>query len=180
MLNLKDTLDSFGYDVTEDAKKNLQRKKKNASKSLSNSLDYKLKVSAKKDKFTLSFFMEEYGEYIDRGVKGAGGTKADGSKWKKKRISNKSIWKQRGGYTSKKPPIKAFDKWIVRRGIAPRNKKGQFTTRKGLQFAISTAVFHQGIAATEFFTQALNKQLKTLPEELAIAWTNELELKLKL
>ncbi len=77
MLNLKDTLDSFGYDVTEDAKKNLQRKKKNASKSLSNSLDYKLKVSAKKDKFTLSFFMEEYGEYIDRGVKGAGGTKAD-------------------------------------------------------------------------------------------------------
>ena len=78
-MSLKNTLDSFGFDVVEGAKRNLNRKNKNASKSLSNSLDYKLKVSGKKDKFRLSFLMEDYGEFIDRGVKGKGGKKADGT-----------------------------------------------------------------------------------------------------
>jgi hypothetical protein len=179
-MSIKNALDSFGFDVVEGAKVNLKRKNKNASKKLSDSLDYNLKVAGNKDKFTLSFLMEDYGEFIDRGVKGAGGNKADGSKWKKKRISNKSIWKQRKGYTDKKPPASAFSGWIVRRGIAPRNNKGQFTTRKGLQFAIANSVYHTGIEASEFFTQPFNKEFKKLPDTLAIAFANELELKIKL
>lgn len=175
---LKNVLDSFGYDVVEGAKRNLARKKKNASKSLSNSLDYKLKVSGNKDRFVLSFLMEDHGELIDRGVKGAGGTKADGTAWKKKRISNTSIWKQRGGYKDKKPPASAFSGWTIRRGIAPRNNKGQFTTRKGLMFAIANSVFHTGIEGTNFFTNSLNKELKKLPDDLALEFINEIELKL--
>jgi hypothetical protein len=179
-MSIKNALDSFGFDVVEGAKVNLKRKNKNASKKLSDSLDYSLKVRGNKDKFVLKFSMATYGEYIDRGVKGAGGKKKDGSTWKKKRISNKSIWKQGKGYTDKKPPASAFSGWIVRRGIAPRNNKGQFTTRKGLQFAIATSVYHTGIEATEFFTQAYNKAFKNLPDTLAIAFANELELKIKL
>jgi len=76
MSNVKNALDSFAFDVVDDAKRELQRKKKNASKTLSDSLDYDLNVS--KNSFSLSFFMEDYGEFIDAGVKGAGGTKADG------------------------------------------------------------------------------------------------------
>ena len=29
--------------------------------------------------------MEDYGKFIDKGVKGIGGSKADGSKWKRKK-----------------------------------------------------------------------------------------------
>ena len=43
-MSIKNALDRFAYDVIEGAKKNLKRKDKNASKKLSNSLDYKLKV----------------------------------------------------------------------------------------------------------------------------------------
>jgi hypothetical protein len=166
---LKNVLDSFGYDVVNSAKKNLARKKKNASGALSNSLDYELKVSAKKDKFSLAFLMEDYGEELDRGVKGKGGNKADGTAWKKKRISNRSIFTQRKGFTNKRPPHTAFNGWTIRRGIAPRNKKGQFTSRKSLLFAIANSVFHTGIEATNFMTDALNKHIKELPEDLALA-----------
>jgi hypothetical protein len=162
----------FAFDVVEDAKKELKRKKKNASKKLSDSLDYDLKVS--KNSFALSFKMEDYGEFIDRGVIGAGGTKADGSKWKRKRTSNKSLFKKGKGFTNKMPPANVFDKWTVRKGIAPR-KNGKFTTRKGLQFAIAKGVFHQGIEGTNFFSKPLNKRFKELPEKVAEAFALDVD-----
>jgi len=179
-MSVKEALDNFAFDVIDEAKKILDKKDKNASKKLSDSLDYKLKVSAKKDNFALTFLMEDYAEYIDRGVKGKGGTKADGTQWKKKRISNISIWKQRTGYKDERPPASAFSNWVVRRGIAPRNKKGQFMTRKSLMFAIATSVYHTGQAATNFFTLPFNRYLKGLPDRLAISVADELVLKLKL
>ena len=178
-MSLKNALDSFAFDVVEGAKKNLRAKNKNTSGKLSKSLDYTLNVSNKKDKYTLTFLMEDYAEFIDRGVKGAGGTKADGSKWKTKRISNVSIWKQRGGYKSKRPPAKVFSNWIVKKGIAPRNNKGQFISRKSLQFAIANSVFHQGIKATNFFSTPFKKESKKLAELSAKAVSDEIDFKLK-
>ena len=174
-MSIKNALDSFGFDVVEGAKVILRQKNKNASKKLSDSLDYKIKVSGKKDKYSLTFIMEDYGEFIDRGVKGAGGKKADGSTWKKKRISNVSIFKQRTGYKDKRPPASAFSGWIIRRGIAPRNKKGQFTTRKGLLHAIATSVFHTGLETTNFFTKPFEKAFKKLPDELVEAYGLEVD-----
>lgn len=167
-MSVKQALNDFGYDVVEGAKVILKQKKKNASKRLSDSLDYKVKVS--KNSFEFSLYAEDYLEFIDRGVKGKGGKRADGTPWKKKRISNISLFKHGSGYTDKKPPASAFSNWIVRRGIAPRNKKGQFTTRKGMQFAIATSVFHTGIEATNFLSKPFKKEFKKLPDELVKAY----------
>ena len=172
MSNVKNALDSFAFDTIDDAKRELQRKKKNASKTLSDSLDYDLDVN--KNSFSLSFEMEDYGEFTDRGVVGAGGTKADGSKWKRKRTSNKSLFKKGKGFTNKMPPVNVFDKWTVRKGIAPR-KDGKFTTRKGLQFAIAKGVFHQGIEGTNFFSKPFNKRFKELPDDLVEAYGLDVE-----
>jgi hypothetical protein len=168
-MSIKQALDSFGFDVVEGAKRNLVSKNKNSSKALSNSLDYDLKVF--KNSFSISFLMEDYGEFIDQGVKGIGGKKKDGTSWKKKKVSSKSPFK----YKSKRPPASVFSGWTVRRGIAPRNKSGQFTTRKGLQFAIANSVYHTGLETTNFFTQPFEKEFKSLPDELTEAYGLEVE-----
>lgn len=174
MSNVKDALDSFAYDVVDDAKRELQRKKKNASKTLSDSLDYDLKVS--KNSFALTFKMEDYGEFIDRGVKGAGGTKADGSKWKRKRTSNISLFKKGDGFTDKMPPANIFSKWSQIRGIRGRDKNtGRFITRKSLGFAIAKSVFHTGIEGTNFFSKPFNKRFKELPEKVAEAFALDVD-----
>jgi len=77
MSEVRKALNIFSADVIGGARKELQRQDKNASKALSKSLDFKVKVS--KNSFQLDFFMEDYGKFIDKGVKGVGGTKADGS-----------------------------------------------------------------------------------------------------
>lgn len=170
---VKDILNEFGKRVVIQSKAELKKKGKNASKSLSNSLDYDLKVS--KNSFQLSFNMEDYGKFIDRGVKGVGGTKADGTKWKKKRVTNNDY-----KYKNKRPPAKAFSAWTVKRGIAPRNDKGQFTTRKGLQFAIANSVYHTGLETTNFFTKPFEKAFALLPDDILEAYGLEVDKLLKL
>ena len=52
-MSVKQALNDFGYDVVEGAKVILKQKKKNASKRLSDSLDYKVKVSKNSFEFSL-------------------------------------------------------------------------------------------------------------------------------
>lgn len=158
-MSVKNILNSFAYDVIDDAKISLIKKKKNDSKRLSNSLDYTLKEN--KGVFKVSFEMEEHGAFIDKGVSGVGGVKSDGTRWNKKRVVNSPF-----GYKNKRPPIHVFDKWIVRKGLSPRNAKGQFTTRKGLKFAIANSVYHTGIETTNFFTTSLNRNIKGLADRI--------------
>lgn len=172
---MEDTLQAlnhFGSTVVNKSKDNLKRKKKNASGKLIDSIGYKAKVS--KNSFELSFEMEDYWTFVDYGVKGVGGNKADGSSWKRKRVTN-SKYK----YKKDKPPIMAFNGWTIRKGIAPRSKGGQFTSRRGLLFAISTSVFHTGLETTSFFTKPFEKEFKKLPDDLVKAYALDVEELLK-
>jgi hypothetical protein len=64
------------------------------------------------------------------------------------------------------PPPSKLDKWIVRKGIAPRNVAGKFQSRKGLQFAIAKSIFKYGIKPSLFFTKPFEKAFKKLPDVL--------------
>ena len=161
-------LNSFGSTVVNDSKKNLKAKNKVASSGLINSISYKAKVS--KNSFELDFFMEDYWEFVDYGVKGVGGTKADGKPWKKKKVTNSKF-----KYRDKRPPIIAFNGWTIRKGIAPRSKGGQFQKRRGLLFAIATSVYHTGIETTSFFTKPFEKEFKELPEEIVESYALDVE-----
>jgi hypothetical protein len=68
------------------------------------------------------------------------------------------------------PPPKAFDKWIVRKGIAPRDKNGKFISRKSLRFLIARAVFKNGIKPSLFFTKPFEKAIQRMPQEIAQAY----------
>jgi hypothetical protein len=64
------------------------------------------------------------------------------------------------------PPPNKLDKWIVRRGIAPRDEKGRLIPRKSLQFAIARKIFEHGIKPTKFFTKSFESAYSRLPDEL--------------
>lgn len=101
--------------------------------------------------------MEDYGFFQDKGVSGI-----------KKKYNTPFSYKSKGGKNGLKgmPPPSAFDKWTIRRGIAPRNTKGQFQTRKGLNFAIARSIFEKGIKPSLFFTKPFEAAYKNLPDEL--------------
>ena len=154
---LEKYLNEFGKSVVKQSRTRLSKSKKNDSKKLYNSLSYDLNVS--KNSFSLSFNMEDYGTFIDKGVKGVGGTKANGERWEQKKVTNNSY-----KYKTRKPPIKALDKWSVRKGIAPRDKNGKFLSRKSVLFAISNSIFHTGLETTNFFSKPFENAFKKLPD----------------
>jgi hypothetical protein len=143
-------LNKFRDYVISQAKANLTRGGKNVSKGLYNSI--KGNVKANPNSFEMDFSMEEYGIYQDKGVSGI----------KKKYNTDFK-------YTNKMPPAKAFDKWVVRKGLAPR-EKGKFKSRKSLSFAIARSVYINGIKPSLFFTKPFEKAIKRLPEDLVEAF----------
>jgi ribosomal protein S17E len=145
--NAKRFLTDFKNYVVKESKSNLTRLKKSSSKKLYNSIKGTVKVS--KNSMTVDFSMEDYGLFQDKGVSG-------------KRKKYKTPYT----YKSKMPPPKKLDKWIVRKGIAPRNEKGQLMTRKSLQFVIARGIYFNGIKPSLFFTKPFDKAFKRMPNEL--------------
>ncbi len=139
-------LERFRDHVVSISKRNLTNKQKNSSKKLYNSIQGKVKANP--NSFEVEFSMEDYGVYQDAGVSGT----------KKKYNTPYS-------YKSKMPPVKAFDKWLVRKGIAPR-EKGKFASRKSLAFLIARSVYRNGIKPSLFFTKPFEAAYKNLPQEL--------------
>lgn len=145
--NAKRFLTDFRNYVVKESKSNLTRLKKSSSKKLYNSIKGNVKVS--KNSMFVEFEMEEYGLYQDKGVSG-------------KRKKYKTPY----SYTSKMPPPKKLDKWIVRKGIAPRDEKGRLMTRKSLQYIIARGIYMNGIKPSLFFTKPFEKAYKRMPDQL--------------
>lgn len=147
-----DTLDKFRKRVIAEARKNLTRMNKNSSKDLHSSLDSELEVS--RQSFSLQFFMMEYGEYVDKGVSG-----------KKKKYNTPY------SYTTKMPPSRVFDKWMIRKGLdGVRDKEGKFIKRKSLSYLIARSVFNNGLKPSLFFTKPFEREFMKLDKDLLEAF----------
>ncbi len=153
---LRDELNKFAKYVIQQSRSNLSKGKKNVSKELYNSLGYEISQSG--STMSLGFDMVDYGKFQDRGVSGT--EKKYNTPYK---------------YTNKMPPAKAFDKWTVRKGIAPRGKGGKFEKRKGLNYAIAKSIYKKGIRPSMFFTKPFAAAFKRLPDELVEAYSIGIE-----
>ena len=157
---LKKELDAFRNKVVSQAKKNLS--KKNSSGNLQRTVSSNLKVS--ENSFELSFDLGKYGEFVDKGVKGAGPNRVKNGRQK----APNSPFKFNSA--KKSIPTRALDKWVVNRGIAPRNDKGQFISRKTLKFLIARSIHAQGIKPSLFFTKPFEKEFKNLSNDVVQAF----------
>ncbi len=153
---IRKELEKFQKYVISQARANLTRLKKNSSKNLYDSL--KGQVTYKKGDYTVEIEMDTYGLFVDKGVSG-----------KEKKYNTPY------SYKSKMPPPSALDQWIVRKGIAPRDAKGRFITRKSLQFLIARGIYKNGIAPSLFLTKPFEAAMRKLPQDVVTAYGIDIE-----
>ena len=158
-------LNDFAKYVIQQSRSNLSKGGKNSTKDLYNSLDKQIEVGA--NSFRLAFLMEDYGKFQDKGVQGSnpsaiknGFNKAPNSPYK---------------FKSKMIPTRVLDKWVIKKGIAPRNKSGKFLSREGIKFALAKSIALQGIKPSLFFTKPFEAAFKNLPDELVEAYGLDVE-----
>lgn len=157
--HLKETFDKFGKYVVQQARANLTKKKKNVSKTLYDSIQYKETTSQTGASFSFDFLMEDYGEFQDKGVSGI----------KKKYNTPYS-------YTNKMPPRGPLDRWAVRKGLqGVRDDKGRFISRKSLVYLIQRKLYYKGIEPSYFFTRAFKLGFQRLPVEVRKAFKLDVE-----
>jgi len=150
-------LNSFGKYVVQQSRTNLTKGKKNVSKDLYNSISFKVITTA--EGFSVQFYMDSYGTFVDKGVSGTQ-VKRSFKDYKGRTIS--SPYK----YTTKQPPSRVLDKWIVKKGIAPRDEKGRFMSRKSISFLIARSIKRKGIQGISFFQKPLMLGLKQFGKEM--------------
>ena len=164
--NLQAELQAFGKYVVQQSRSNLTKQKHNVSKGLYNSIGYK--ITEENGKFDLTFVMDEYGTFLDKGVKGA----------------NPSLVKngrQKGGnspysYKSKRPPMQPLADWAKKRNIRLRDKKGKF--KKGnyrtIGFILQRSIYAQGIKPSMFFTKPFTAAFERYPELLSKSFLQDI------
>lgn len=155
-MNFKQTkkaLESFAKFVIKQSRTNLTKKKKNVTSSLYESLGYDLNVS--KNSFYLEFYMDEYGAFVDEGVKG-------------KKSNYPENRNSRFSFNTKRPPMQPLADWAKAKNIRLRDKKGKFKkgNYKTIGFIIAKSIFEKGIKASFFFTKPFEQGFEKLPDEL--------------
>ena len=155
--NIERYLNSFGKQVVNRAKGNIQ-KAKGGGTALEQSLRFEVITDA--DGFTVNFYMSRYGTFVDKGVSGTQ------KQQKFKDYKNKVITSPYK-YTTKQPPPGILAKWISKKGIKGRDKKsGRFITNLSLAFIIGRKIKRDGIKGISFFQKPLGLGLKQFGKDL--------------
>lgn len=162
MLRTEESLNKFAKYVVKQSRSNLTRQGKRAGNSLYDSIGYNLMIS--KNSFSLEFEMEEYGDFVDRGVSGT-----------KNKISGAA-----GQFKYDKPSKKHVDelvKWVNRKRLRLRGEDGKFKTggQRSLAYAIGYSIKRKGIKPSLFFTKPFEQAFKNLPKELEEAYALDVE-----
>lgn len=165
--NTEEILEKFAKRVIQQSRTRLTKGKMNVDKKLYNSLRYDLKVYP--TAFMLNFFMEEYGMFVDKGVKGTkSSAKAPDSKFRYKPSSNLVGLEAATG---------VFGKWAKKKGFRLRDAKGKFAkgTYKRMGFILAQSIKKKGIKASHFFSRSFEQTYEKLPNELIQAYKLDLE-----
>lgn len=153
MKALERYLNSFGKSVVNKSKGILKKKNKVVTGNLLNSIKFKL-VNTPVG-VNVEFSMLDYGEFIDKGTSGSQKKRTYVDYEGKRKNSPYSFGKSRdGGLT------RGLDKWIVMRGIAPRDARGRFISRKSLKFLMARKIYTQGHDGLSFFQKPLGLELR--------------------
>lgn len=137
---LEEVLTSFGSNLIEKARSNLNKKGKRAKGTLFDEMSYDIEKTESGVKFVMNFGQaEDYWIFVDEGVQGAGGFKGSGNK-----RGQGSPFK----FTNKQPPLSAILPWIKLKGYRGRIQKdwknnkgaGRFISDKSFAFIVARSI----------------------------------------
>ena len=177
--NVKDELNRFAKYVISQSRANLTRAKKGGG-SLYKSLDSNVKVS--KNSFELSFLMEDYGIFQDKGVKGKDPSKVSPNAKITGQQAPNSEYKFGSGKTGNyKDFVLSIEKWAKKKNVRLRDKKGKFTkgNYKTIAHIIAGNIYNRGIKPSLFFTKPFEKAFKGLNKDLVEAYKLDVETLMK-
>tara|TARA_B100000519_G_scaffold109725_1_gene94992 strand:- start:2074 stop:2625 length:552 start_codon:yes stop_codon:yes gene_type:complete len=167
----------LGNNVVKESRSILKKKKKQTkSNALYRGLDYL--VTAKQNTVTLEFEFgraEDYWQFVDEGVKGAGGFKGSGRmrgqgspfRFRKKNIAKGVV-----------------EKWIANKPLRLRGTDGKFMAKtknniKSAAFLIGRAIAQRGLERTQFFSKPFTQQFTRQADAIVEALADDIELNLK-
>jgi len=142
MLETDIVIKKFRDYVIQQSRSNLTKSGHNNTKGLYNSL--KGEIVTDKGFSIVGFSMDDYGMFVDKGVKGkTSSAKAPNSPFKF------------GSGTGKKGGLTAgINKWVKQKGFQFRDRKsGKFMSYNSTAFLITRSIFHKGIKPSMFFTK---------------------------
>ena len=173
--NVNEELNRFAKYVISQSRANLTRQKKGGG-NLYNSLDSNVKVS--KNSFELTFLMEDYGIFQDKGVKGANPSKVSPNAKITGQQAPNSKYKFGSGNTGNYAGfVTSIEKWAKKKNIRLRDSKGRFTkgNYKTIAHIIAGNIYNRGIKPSLFFTKPFEKAFKNIDKDLVKAYKLDIE-----
>ena len=172
LMNTEKVFTKFGSNVIKGGRKILNQKKKRAKGTLFDDFHYTLNI--KKTAMEMGFRFggaEKYWEFIDEGVKGAGGTTSGSTKAGKYKSKGTGLARGRNSkfsFRTKQPPLNAILGWVKLKGLSGKSQRG-------IAFAIALNIKRRGLERTQFYTKPVTEQLKKLPDDLLRGFAKDMD-----
>ena len=170
--NLNGVLQDYAKYVIQQAKTNLTKdvNKYGSNKgggNLYNSLSYDILIE--NEDFLVDFLMEDYGQFVDKGVKGKTSTYPETQ-------AALSKFQYGSGTGPKEGLTKGINKWIKKQKFQWKDKKtGRFMSYESMTYIIARSIYNKGLKANLFFTRPFEKGLEKLPQDLYKAFVTDVD-----
>ena len=170
--NVDEIVTKYAKYVVQQSKSNLTKDKKGGG-DLYNSVSYKIEKS--QDDFLLEFLMEDYGVFVDKGVKGKTSTYPETSAALSK-FQYGSGTGPKGGLTKALYNPETKSGWIKKKKFQWKDKKtGRFLSYESMSYLIARSIYNKGLKANLFFTKPFEAGLKRLPDDLIKGFALDIE-----
>jgi hypothetical protein len=142
-------LNRFKDYVIQQSRSNLSKSKKNNTKTLYNSI--KGEVITEDSYSIVGFSMDDYGQFVDKGVKGADPSKVSPNA----KITGQQAPDSPYSFKNLRPPSKPLADWAKSKNLRLRDSKGKFKegSYKTIGIILARNIWARGIKPSLFFTK---------------------------
>ncbi len=163
MNKFNQALEKYAKYVIQQARSNLSKDGKGKG-SLYKSLSYRIKGSK------ISFLAENYGVFVDQGVKGNDPSRVSPNAKIKGQQAPNSKYRFGSGKSNRtfQEFVNAMSKWAKQKNIRFRDEKGRFKAGnyKSLGYVIASNIYNRGLKPTMFFTKPFEKGIDKFSDEM--------------